>query len=151
MSLPTIRLSAVNTGAMAQPYKGERPAYVVVIDLDVRREIHTLATNSKLTVNQFVADHLALHVGRPDLVEALGKGQSGRFKARLFDPEVKTLTIRCPMELRAAIAEKAARCGTRYPATYVIDFVNKLAKNGGATVGASEMEYAYQEELLTSA
>lgn len=136
---------------MAQPYKGERPAFIVVIDLAVRREIHTLATDSKLTVSQFVADHLALHVGRPDLVEALGKGESGRFKARLFDPDVKTLTIRCPKAIHAAIVEKAAHSGYRAPATYVIDFITRLAKNGGAAVGASEMEYAYQEELLTSA
>lgn len=136
---------------MAQPYKGERPAFIVAIDLDVRREIHTLATDSKLTLSQFVADHLALHVGRPDLVEALGKGGAERFKARLFDPDVKTLTIRCPKAIHTAIVEKAAHSGYRAPATYVIDFVNRLSRRGGSTVAASEMEYAYQEELLTSA
>lgn len=129
---------------MAQPNKGNRRAYIIVTDLEVRREIHSLATDAKLSVSVYVANHLARHVGRPDLVEA----PSPRFRATIFDPNVKTVTIRCHKDIHQELVKKAARAGYQAPATYVIDFVTELAKSGGA---ATEINYAYQEELLTSA
>ncbi|OKH62493.1 hypothetical protein EB74_16465 [Mycobacterium sp. SWH-M5] len=133
---------------MAQPYKGERRAFIIGTDLAVRRRIHALATDSRLGVSQYVANQLALHVGRPDLVEA----PSARFRAKKFDPDVKTVTIRCHNDVGRAVAEQAAHAGYPAAATYVIDFVVSLAKNGSAAeVEPAGVEYAYQEELLTSA
>ncbi|ART74374.1 hypothetical protein BTO20_37790 (plasmid) [Mycobacterium dioxanotrophicus] len=129
---------------MAQPHKGDRRAYIVAIELAVRREIHSLATDSKLSVSQFVANHLAMHAGLPEFVEQ----PSPRFRPTQFAPDVKTVTIRCHNDVRARVAMKAAHAGYHAPAPYVVDFVTQLAKNGGV---ATEIEYAYQEELLTSA
>lgn len=129
---------------MAQQYKGKRRAYIVAIDLEVRRKIHSLATDSRLSVSQFVANQLALHVGLTDLVEH----PSPRFRPAMFDPDVKTVTIRCDKAVHEQLVAKATHAGYQAPSTYVVDFIIRLAKSGGMP---AEIEYAYQEELLTSA
>ncbi len=59
---------------MGQPHKGDRLLLQSTQSpLAVREAVHARATASGLPDSQYLADVLALHVGRPDLVRDLDK------------------------------------------------------------------------------
>lgn len=131
---------------MAQPHKGNRHTIFLTLDLEVRRQIHSRATDSKLSVSQFLADHLALHVGRPDLVYALGQGTLMSFRSTDFDPRSPATIVRCLEEVYALLRQAAQQRGIRVT-TYVAGFCTRLANDEAQT----EDQYGYQEVLATSA
>lgn len=53
---------------MAQPHKGERRLVASRVPEDVYEELIGLANEAGTSVSQFIADRMAIHVGRPDLV-----------------------------------------------------------------------------------
>jgi hypothetical protein len=131
---------------MAQPHKGNRHTIFLTLDLEVRRQIHSRATDSKLSVSQFLADHLALHVGRPDLVYALGQGTLMSFRSTDFDPRSPATIVRCLEEVYALLRQAAQQRGIRVT-TYVAGFCTRLVNDEAQT----EDQYGYQEVLATSA
>lgn len=61
---------------MGQPHKGDRLLLQSTQSpLAVREAVHARATAAGLPDSQYLADVLALHVGRPDLVRNVGKGE----------------------------------------------------------------------------
>lgn len=132
---------------MAQPHKGERHTIYLTLDLEVRRQIHSRATDSKLSVSQFLADHLALHVGRPDLVYALGQGTLLSFRPSDFDPKSPATIVRCLEEVYQLLRAEAQQRGLRV-ATYVAIFCTRLINDD---LQQTDDRYGYQEVLATSA
>jgi len=62
---------------MGQPHKGDR---VLIQGRPLRpvwEDVHARAAAAGLPVSQYLADLLAIHVGRPDLVAKLGRGEEG--------------------------------------------------------------------------
>ena len=62
---------------MGQPYKGDR---VLIQGRPLRpvwEDVHARAAAAGLPVSQYLADLLAIHVGRPDLVAKLGRDEEG--------------------------------------------------------------------------
>lgn len=131
---------------MAQPHKGNRRMIYLTLDLEVRRQIHSRATDSKLSVSQFLADHLALHVGRPDLVYALGQGTLMSFRSTDFDPQSPATIVRCLEEVYQLLRQEAQARGLRV-ATHVAAFCTRLVNDEAQT----DDQYGYQEVLATSA
>lgn len=58
---------------MGQPHKGERMLLQTRPVRPVWEAVHTLAAQAGVSVSQYVADLLAEHVGRPDLVREVGQ------------------------------------------------------------------------------
>ncbi|MEU4345608.1 hypothetical protein AB0H00_30880 [Nocardia sp. NPDC023852] len=58
---------------MAQRAKGSRQQIGPRLALEVFEEIRQLAEDNDMSIAQYVADVMALHVGREDLVLELGK------------------------------------------------------------------------------
>ena len=58
---------------MGQPNKGDRVLLQARPVRPVWEAVHAAANSSGLSVSQYVADLLAIHVGRPDLVRDLGR------------------------------------------------------------------------------
>jgi hypothetical protein len=131
---------------MAQPHKGNRRTIYLTLDLEVRRELHSRATDSTLGLSQFLADHLALHVGRPDLVYALGQGTLMSFRGTHFDPKSPATIVRCLEEVYQLLREQAQLRGLRVT-TYVADFCSRLVNDSAE----ADEHYGYQEELATTA
>lgn len=119
----------------------------LTLDLDVRNQIHCLATDSRMCLSQFLADHLALHVERPDLVYALGQGTLLGFRPGFVDPLSPNVIVRCPVEVYELLTEEAKRHGQKV-ASYVADFCTDLARGDTAS---RNRDYGYQEVLATSA
>ena len=132
---------------MARPYKGERHTMKLTLDLDVRKQIHCLATDARMGMSQFLADHLALHVGRPDLAYALGQTTLVGFRPVGVDPHSPNVIVRCPVAVYELIVEAAQRRGQK-PASYVANFCTDLARGD---VESRDRDYGYQEVLATSA
>ena len=59
-------------GRMGQPNKGDRELLQSRPVRPVWEAVHAAAASAGLSVSQYVADVLAIHVGRPDLVRDLG-------------------------------------------------------------------------------
>jgi hypothetical protein len=132
---------------MARPSKGDRHTMKLTIDLSVRRQIHCLATDARMSVSQYLADHLALHVGRPDLVYTLGGPPLVRFRPTNVDPESPNVIVRCPVAVYQILVEEAKRRGQKV-ANYVADFCTDLARGDAVP---RDRDYGYQEVLATSA
>jgi len=58
---------------MGQPHKGERVLLQTRPARPVWEAVHTLSAQAGVSVSQYVADVLAAHVGRPDLVREVGQ------------------------------------------------------------------------------
>lgn len=63
---------------MAQVSKGDRAQVGPRLDHAVYEEVRKRAEANKMSMSQYVADLMALHVGRPDLVRELGKPRRPR-------------------------------------------------------------------------
>lgn len=63
---------------MAQISKGDRAQVGPRLDLDVFEEVRQRAEANNMSMSQYVADIMALHVNRPDLVRELGKPRRPR-------------------------------------------------------------------------
>lgn len=57
---------------MAQPHKGDRVVTVTRLAKPVWDEVQAAAANQGISISQFVADVVAAHMGRDDLVRDLG-------------------------------------------------------------------------------
>lgn len=130
---------------MAQPHKGKRHSIKFTLDSMTRKEIYCRATELQLSVSQFLADHLALHVGRPDLVYALGQDT---LKVGAPLPEVPPRSpytfVRCHEEVHAQLVTRAReQCKL---SSYVAGFCRELV--GGIP---QTQPVGYQEVLATSA
>ena len=60
-------------GRMPAPHKGARGVHTVRPACEVSDALREVAARHGLSVSQYVADLLAIHVGRPDLVRELGQ------------------------------------------------------------------------------
>lgn len=67
---------------MAQLPKGERAQVGPRLALDVFEAVRRLAEENRMSVSQYVADVMALHVNRPDLVLELDKPRHVPRRAR---------------------------------------------------------------------
>lgn len=70
-----ILLRRHHADAMGQPHKGDRVLLQARPPREVWDAVHIAASEAGLSVSQYVADLLAQHVGRPDLVRELGKSR----------------------------------------------------------------------------
>jgi hypothetical protein len=119
----------------------------LTLDLTLRKQIHWRATEVQLSVSQFLADNLALHVGRQDLVYALGQGSLLTFRQTDLDPQSPHVIVRCHEEVYTELLKKAQNRGQKV-ATYIGDYCARLV-DGDDT---ADLEFAsYQEVLATSA
>lgn len=128
---------------MARPSKGHRHTLKLSLDPQVRIGIASQASEFGLCASQYVADRLAIHVGRPDLVRELGQGV---LASVAFSPDTtsRNTTVRCDVEVYALVAERAAAVG-RTPTTYVAEFCIDLISDGGPV-----NTYGYQEVLAAT-
>lgn len=53
---------------MAQPHKGDRELTQSRLARDVYNEVKQRAGDKGVSISQYIADVMAMHVGRPDLV-----------------------------------------------------------------------------------
>lgn len=56
---------------MAQPHKGDRAAITLRVPAELHEQLSKNAGNAKIALSQYVADLLALQVGRPDLAREI--------------------------------------------------------------------------------
>lgn len=134
----------MNTDCMAQPHKGNRHPLKLELDKPVRLGIASKATDFGLTVSQYVADRLALHVDRPDLVRELGQGTLASITAgsdpnSRLDPNARWTMVRCHELVYAEIQARASKLG-QSPVTYVETFCKELV-----SPEAANDPYGYQE------
>ncbi len=73
MSAPRYLIPATTMGAMAQPHKGPRRLVQTRIPEDVYAELVRRAREAGTSTSQYIADSMALSVGRDDLVWDLGQ------------------------------------------------------------------------------
>ena len=73
MSAPRYLIPATTIGAMAQPHKGPRRLVQTRIPEQVYAELVKRAREAGTSTSQFIADSMALYVGREDLVWELGR------------------------------------------------------------------------------
>lgn len=73
VSLPGYLIFAAEDWAMAQPHKGARRLVQTRIPEEVYAELVGRARQAGTSTSQYIADSMALHAGRPDLVRELGK------------------------------------------------------------------------------
>jgi len=57
---------------MAQPNKGDRVVTVTRLARPVWSDVHKAASERGMSISQYIADVLAAHIGRDDLVRDLG-------------------------------------------------------------------------------
>ncbi len=62
---------------MPTPHKGDRLAHTFRPPRAVSEALRAAADECGLPLSQYVADLLAIHVGRPDLVAELGRSEEG--------------------------------------------------------------------------
>lgn len=144
VSLQYQKLHQGNTCAMARPSKGKRHTLKLSLDAPVRIGIISQASEFGLCASQYIADRLALHVERPDLVRELGQGVLASVFAEP-DSNSPHTTVRCDVEVYALIAKRATDVG-RTPTTYVADFCAGLVSGAGAAAST----YGYQEVLAAT-
>lgn len=63
---------------MPAPHKGDRLAHTIRPPREVSDALRDEAASHGLSLSQYVADLLAIHVGRPDLARDLGRPEEGR-------------------------------------------------------------------------
>lgn len=63
---------------MPAPHKGDRLAHTIRPPRAVSDALRDEAASHGLSLSQYVADLLAIHVGRPDLARDLGRPEEGR-------------------------------------------------------------------------
>lgn len=129
---------------MARPSKGPRHTLKLSLDTPIRIGIASQASGFGLCASQYVADRLAIHVGRPELVRELGQGVLASVPAPA-DTNSRNMTVRCDIEVYALVAERAGNVGLP-PTTYVAEFCAGLV-NGG---GVANEGYGYQEVLAAT-
>ncbi|SID58953.1 Uncharacterised protein [Mycobacteroides abscessus subsp. abscessus] len=130
---------------MARPSKGKRHTLKLSLDAPVRIGIIAQASKFGLCASQYIADRLAIHVERPDLVRELGQSVLASVFA---EPESasgsRNTTVRCDVNVYALVAKRAADVG-RTPTTYVAEFC------AGLVSGADPVStYGYQEVLAAT-
>ncbi len=62
---------------MPAPHKGDRLAHTIRPPREVSDALRAEAVAHGLSLSQYVADLLAIHVGRPDLARDLGRSDEG--------------------------------------------------------------------------
>ncbi|SLH35471.1 toxin-antitoxin system [Mycobacteroides abscessus] len=62
---------------MPAPHKGDRLAHTIRPPREVSDALRAEAAARGLSLSQYVADLLAIHIGRPDLARGLGKENEG--------------------------------------------------------------------------
>ena len=70
-----IRPHCCKAVVMGQPHKGERVLLQTRPHREVWEAVHVAAHAAGMSVSQYLADVLAEHVGRPDLVRELGRNE----------------------------------------------------------------------------
>jgi predicted HicB family RNase H-like nuclease len=73
VSAPRYLIPATTMGAMAQPHKGPRRLVQTRIPEEVYAELVRRAREAGTSTSQYIADSMALSVGRDDLVWELGR------------------------------------------------------------------------------
>ena len=73
MSAPRYLIPATTITAMAQPHKGPRRLVQTRIPEEVYAELVRRAREAGTSTSQYIADSMALSVGRDDLVWELGR------------------------------------------------------------------------------
>lgn len=126
---------------MAQPHKGDRLLLQTTQSPPpVCGAVQGLAAAAGLSVSQYLADVLALHVGRPDLVRDLGKreGLDISTAARSLPPTclLQTRPLRPVWEAVRSRAAEAGLSAAQYLAEVVALHVGRpdLARNLGKGV-----------------
>lgn len=84
---------------MAQLPKGSRAQVGPRLPIEVYEVVRQRAEENDMSMSQYVADVMALHVGRPDLVLELGKPRRVPRRAR---PPKKRKTVASQQELPLA-------------------------------------------------
>jgi hypothetical protein len=103
---------------MGQPHKGDRLLLQSPRDTppELRSAVHSCATAAGLPISQYLADVLAVHVGRPDLVRDLGQreglelGANPSASSRPL-PRATVLQTRPPRPVWEAVHTLAAAAG----------------------------------------
>ncbi|CAJ1589649.1 toxin-antitoxin system [Mycobacterium sp. SMC-18] len=62
---------------MPAPHKGDRLAHTIRPPREVSDALRAEAVAHGLSLSQYVADLLAIHIGRPDLARDLGRSDEG--------------------------------------------------------------------------
>ncbi|OWM02721.1 hypothetical protein B7435_14110 [Mycolicibacterium peregrinum] len=62
---------------MPAPHKGDRLAHTIRPPREVSDALRAEAVAHGLSLSQYVADLLAIHIGRPDLARDLGRSGEG--------------------------------------------------------------------------
>lgn len=109
---------------MAQPHKGDRLLLQTTQSpLAVRAAVHARATAANLPDSQYLADVLALHVGRPDLVRDLDRQGGLELSPDPLPPTSPVpplLQTRPPRPVWEAVRSRAAAAGLS-AAAYLAD------------------------------
>lgn len=114
---------------MGQPHKGDRLLIAVRVDIPVWAAAVAAAENSGTSLSQYVADRLAIHVGRPDLVSTRPNKSQQRLRrvpATTTNGRVYILT-RPPREIGLTIHSEAKASGisaSQYVANLLAELVN---------------------------
>ena len=119
--------------AMARPSKGTRKTIrLSTLSPAVRTELVNRAHNASVPLSGYLADHLALHVGRPDLVRHLGQGEllKGRLpEHQAAHPATISTLIRVDETVHRELHSRALTDGIAL-ATYVTRWCERHARNG---------------------
>lgn len=129
MSVNQIALTRGSVLHMAQPHKGDRLLLQTTQSPPpVCEAVQALAAAAGLPVSQYLADVLALHVGRPDLVRDLGKREGleistdPSLSSRPLPPSTCLLQTRPLRPVWEAVRSRAAAAGLS-AAQYLADVV----------------------------
>jgi predicted DNA binding CopG/RHH family protein len=71
VSPPFNQIALPDSSPMAQPHKGDRALVNARLPLPVFEAVKRTAAERGIPMSQYVADVMALHFGRPDLVRQL--------------------------------------------------------------------------------
>ncbi len=145
----SITVSSRILGAMAQRHKGKRQQIAALTDPRVRAVMVGLATRHGISVSQYVADLLAVDVGRPDLVRDLTQTTI----PILDDLEVvvddeRLIAPRVHVDVYQVIAERA---GNRRMGQYVARVCEAHANGHALPIDHATANENQEELLLTSA
>lgn len=134
---------------MGQPHKGDRRLLQSPRDTspELRQAVHTCATAAGLPISQYLADVLAIHVGRPDLVRDLGQREGLELGTHPSSsrplPRAPVLQTRPPRAVWEAVHTLAAAAGlsaAQYLADVAAEHVGRpdLVRGLGRGLGKGE-------------
>lgn len=102
-------------GGMARPHKGLRKQIKSeIIDPAVKAELLSLASYYGLELSPYVADLMAIHVGKPELaVHLLPQMFDAHPQVTPQPPDNTVLAPRLPMAVYSEINHRAEKCGLK--------------------------------------